>query len=254
VNDADPMELLRAARERVERVELTAADAPPTATVPRTVHDDSGEPTPDEPEPSEGRRSALDSVEATGERRRRRRHSATRNAVEWVIVLIGALVVALVVKTFLFQAFYIPSSSMEPTLQVGDRVLVNKVSYDIDDVDRGDIVVFERPDTWGAGDIDDLIKRVIGLPGDRIAVVDGVIQIDGEPLDEPWLPDGVTTPSFFNESGCVPECTVPEGFLFVLGDNRGNSDASNHFGPLDFEQVVGRAFVRVWPIGDIGGL
>jgi signal peptidase I len=162
--------------------------------------------------------------------------------------------VALVVKTWLFQAFYIPSSSMEPTLQVGDRVLVNKISYDIDDVDRGDIVVFERPDEWGAGDIDDLIKRVIGLPGERVAVVDGVIQIDGAPLDEPWLPEDVTTPTFFQESGCVPECTIPEGSLFVLGDNRGNSDASNHFGPLEFEQVVGRAFVRVWPLGDVGTL
>lgn len=252
MNDADPIELLRVVRERVERA--AAEDEPAPATVPRTVHEDAGEPTTDRQEPTEARRSALDHVQATGERRRRRRHSATRNAVEWVVVLAGALIVALVVKTWLFQAFYIPSSSMEPTLQVGDRVLVNKISYDLDDVDRGDIVVFERPESWGAGDIDDLIKRVIGLPGERIAVVDGVIQVDGATLDEPWLPEGVSTPGFFQESGCVPECTIPEGSLFVLGDNRGNSDASNHFGPLDFDQVVGRAFVRVWPVGDVGGL
>ena len=77
-------------------------------------------------------------------------------------------------KTWLFQAFYIPSGSMEPTLDIGDRVLVNKISYDLDDVDRGDIIVFERPDGWGTGDIDDLIKRVIALPGETVAVRDGV--------------------------------------------------------------------------------
>ena len=91
-----------------------------------------------------------------------------RSIVEWVAVVVGALVVALVVKTFLFQAFYIPSASMEPTLEEGDRVLVNKLSYDLHDVNRGDIVVFEPPpDEVGPDGIKDLIKRVIGLPGRR---------------------------------------------------------------------------------------
>jgi signal peptidase I len=204
---------------------------------------------PTDPEPS-----ALSDVEATGVRRRRRKRSATRNAVEWVLVLVGALVVALVVKTWLFQAFYIPSGSMEPTLEIGDRVLVNKISYDLGDVDRGDIVVFERPDSWGAGDIEDLIKRVVALPGETVSVVDGQVLVDGEALDEGYLPDGVTTPAFFPDSGCVPECTLGPDEIFVLGDNRGNSDASNHFGPLPFDTVVGRAFIRVWPLTDAGGL
>ena len=191
---------------------------------------------------------------ASGHRRRKRKRSALHNTVEWVIVLTAALVVALVVKTWLFQAFYIPSGSMEPTLAIGDRVLVNKISYDLDDVDRGDIIVFERPDTWGAGEIDDLIKRIVALPGETIEVRDGVVLIDGEPLQESYLADGVTTPPFYEQSGCVPSCVVPDGDVFVLGDNRGNSDASNHFGPLPFDNVVGRAFIRVWPLGEFGGI
>jgi signal peptidase I len=204
--------------------------------------------------PSDPEVSALADVEATGVRRRRRKRSATRNAVEWVLVLVGALIVALVVKTWLFQAFYIPSGSMEPTLEIGDRVLVNKISYDLDDVERGDIVVFERPDSWGAGEIEDLIKRVVALPGETVAVRDGEVYIDGEAIPEDYLPDGVTTPAFFPDSGCVPECTLGPDEIFVLGDNRGNSDASNHFGPLPFETVVGRAFIRVWPLTNAGGI
>ena len=137
---------------------------------------------------------------------------------------------------------------------MSDRVLVNKISYDIEDVDRGDIVVFERPDSWGAGEIEDLIKRVVALPGETVSVVNGRLHIDGEPLEESYLPDGITTPAFFPESGCVPECTVGPDEVFVLGDHRSNSDASNHFGPLPFEAVVGRAFIRVWPLPEAGGI
>ncbi len=205
-------------------------------------------------EPTRPAPSPLDDVVATGTRRARRKRSSTRNAIEWVVVVVCALAVAVVVKTFLIQAFYIPSTSMTPTLEVGDRVLVNKVSFDIDDVNRGDIIVFRRPDDWRAGDIDDLIKRVIGLPGETVSWVDGQVLINGEVLDEPWLPADVQTPAFDQASTCVPQCTIPDDSVFVLGDNRPNSSASNQYGPLDFEQVVGRAFVRVWPIGSIGGL
>lgn len=198
----------------------------------------------------------FDDVEPTGTRRRRRRRSATRNAIEWAVVLVGALVVALVVKTWLFQAFYIPSSSMEPTLEVGDRVLVNKLGYDIGDVRRGHIVVFERPDDWTTGDIEDLIKRVIGLPGDTISASEGRVFVNGTPLEETWLDEtaATTTPPFDQQSGCVPECTLGPDELFVLGDNRSNSSASNVYGPIDFEHVVGRAFIRVWPLGAFGGI
>jgi signal peptidase I len=205
----------------------------------------------DAPSGSDG----LADVHATGARRRRRRRSATRNAVEWAIVLVGALVVALVVKTWLVQAFYIPSSSMEPTLQIGDRVLVNKVSYDLGDVEVGDIIVFERPPAWNTGDIEDLIKRVVALPGDTVSAENGQLLVNGEAVAETYLAEENRNVTRFDpSSGCVPECTLGPHEVFVLGDNRDNSSASNVYGPIDFDFVIGRAFVRVWPIGDFGGI
>ncbi len=120
-----------------------------------------------------------------------------RAVVEWIVILVAALTVALVVKTFLIQAFYIPSGSMEPTLKPGDRVLVNKLSYDLHGVHRGDIVVFKSPPGEAASDpsVKDLIKRVIGLPGDRIQAINGQVYIDGKLLKEPYLPAGTITTS-----------------------------------------------------------
>ena len=182
-----------------------------------------------------------------------RRQSSRRAAIEWVIVIGGAVVVALVIKTLLLQAFYIPSSSMEPTLHLGDRVLVNKLSYHLHGIHRGDIVVFERPRNSAAGDVPDLIKRVVALPGESVEVQGGKVFVDHHPLDEPYLPKGTITPDF-TATGCSPQCKVPTGHVFVLGDNRGNSQASNIFGPIDDDLIVGRAFVRIWPIKRIGGI
>jgi len=179
-------------------------------------------------------------------RRRRKKDSPARTILEWVLVIGGALAVALLVKTFLLQAFYIPSESMVHTLEVGDRVLVNKLSYDLHDVNRGDIIVFEKPPGEG-GQIEDLIKRVVGLPGETIEGRDGQVFIDGEPLDEPYLDEGVVTSDF----GPVQ---IPEGQVFMMGDNRPNSRDSRFFGPIDQETIVGRAFLRVWPIGSFGSL
>ena len=178
-----------------------------------------------------------------------RRSDRIRSAVEWVAVIVGALVVALVVKTFLFQAFYIPSESMEPTLDVGDRVLVNKLSYDLHDVNRGDIVVFEvPPDQVGPDGIKDLIKRVVALPGEVIESRDGLVFVDGQPLDEPYIPDdGPTGPP-------IDRQTVPEDHVFVMGDNRDNSADSRARGPIPVDAIVGRAFLLVWPLGDLGSL
>jgi len=162
-------------------------------------------------------------------------------------VIIGALTVAFVIKTFLLQAFFIPSGSMEPTLRVGDRVLVNKMSYRLHDVNRGDIIVFERPPNATPGGVEDLIKRVVALPGETVEARDGKIFVDGEPLAEPYLADGVTTPDF-------AEAEVPADHVFVLGDNRANSQASNVFGPVSEGLIVGRAFVRVWPLDNLGGV
>jgi len=172
--------------------------------------------------------------------------SPARSVLEWLLVIGGALAVALLVKTFLLQAFYIPSESMVHTLEVGDRVLVNKLSYDVEDVGRGDIIVFEKPE-GEVGEIQDLIKRAIGLPGETIEGRDGGILIDGEPLDEPYLDEGVITGDF----GPVE---VPEGHLFMMGDNRGNSRDSRFFGPVPGDSLVGRAFLRVWPPGEAGTL
>jgi signal peptidase I len=122
-------------------------------------------------------------------------------------------------------------------------------------VRRGHIIVFSRPEDWDTGDIDDLIKRVVGLPGDTISAENGQVLVNGEPLDESWLaPEDTGITSFDPSSGCVPSCTLGEDELFVLGDNRDNSSASNRFGPIDFDHVVGRAVIRVWPLGSFGGV
>lgn len=171
-----------------------------------------------------------------------RRRSATRSIVEWSLIIFGAFLIAFVIKTFLLQAFYIPSASMLPTLEVDDRVLVNKLSYDLHDVNRGDVVVFERPPSETDSTVKDLIKRVIALPGETVESREGHVYIDGQLLDEPYLPSGSTT------TPAVERQTVPAGHVFVMGDNRADSRDSRFFGPIDEDLIVGRAFVRVWPL------
>jgi signal peptidase I len=200
-----------------------------------------------------GERSSADD-----ERRDVATHDRVRSMVEWIAVIIGALVVALVVKTFLFQAFYIPSASMEPTLEEGDRVLVNKLSYDLHDVHRGDVVVFELPpEKVGADGIKDLIKRVIGLPGDTIETRDGAVYVNDRLLDEPYLAEGTLTGDPNNGNNpSITRQVVPEGTVFVMGDNRDNSHDSRYAdrGPIPIDSIVGRAFVLVWPPGEMGSL
>ena len=178
---------------------------------------------------------------------RRGMSRSTRSAIEWVAVIVGALVVALVVKTFLIQAFYIPSESMVPTLKVGDRVLVNKLSYSTGDIDRGDVVVFARPGGADADGIEDLIKRVVALPGETVEGRDGRVYIDGELLDEPYLEPEVTTSVF-------PPYVVPADHVWLMGDNRGASDDSRRFKGVPTDDVVGRAVVVIWPLTELGTL
>jgi signal peptidase I len=197
----------------------------------------------------------------------RSRPGRGRTVVEWTILIVAAVVIAVVIKTFLFQAFYIPSASMDPTLEVGDRVLVNKLSYDLHDVHRGDIVVFaaEPNQQWHKAGIDDLVKRVIGLPGETVAQCSGErVCIDGKVLDESYLPKEI--PSIFPTSlpklsdgttTCAPDspeggCKVPAGMVFVMGDNRTNSQDSRANGPIKESSIVGRVFVRIWPLDRIG--
>lgn len=188
---------------------------------------------------------------------------------ETVVLVALAILLAVVFKTFLVAAFYIPSGSMESTLNVSDRVLVEKVSYRFGDVQNGDVVVFVHDDlglepSGSSNPIArffsslgqaiglvppsdrDFIKRVVGVPGDEITC-DGHLQRNGKPVDEPYLDPGVTT------EGCKP-MTVPAGKLYVMGDNRTNSQDSRSFGVIDRSDVVGRAFVRIWPLTHVGWL
>ena len=234
---------------------MTDSDLPPDDR--SVLLDGSSDPEPapsDPPPPSDADPEAEaepDEEETTTQRR-------LRSGIEWAAVVIGALVVALIVKTFLFQAFYIPSASMEPTLSEGDRVLVNKVSYDLHDVNRGDVIVFELDkEDVGPDGIKDLIKRVIGLPGDVIESRDGIVYVNDRALEEPYLADGmVTGDPADSRNPEIPRQTVPDDHVFVLGDNRSNSADSRYpyRGPIPVDSIVGRAFVLVWPPADIGTL
>ncbi|MEO0495235.1 MAG: signal peptidase I [Actinomycetota bacterium] len=251
---------------------MTDADSrPPTGPAPRVGAGriDSDLPFPDEPATAEPagtfwgddpEDTIVGDEPGTGGRGSRRGvESSLRSMIEWVAVAVGALAVALLIKAFLLQAFYIPSESMTDTLNVDDRVLVNKLSYRIGDVNRGDIVVFEKPPA-APGSIEDFIKRVVALPGETITFVDGDVFIDGQLLNEPYV-DTDTRPSSsaILSEGCTntpaaDRCTLADGWYFVLGDNRDNSTDSRAFGPIEEDTIVGRAFLKVWPLGDLGFL
>jgi signal peptidase I len=184
-----------------------------------------------------------------------------RSAIEWVAVVVGAVVVALLVRTFLFTTFWIPSGSMEPTLsgERRDRVIVNRLSYKLHDVNRGDIIVFEVPEGEPLMQVDgqqvkDLIKRVVGLPGETVELRDGEVYVDGEQLEEPYLPEDTTT------EPCPPEnettFEVPDDSVFVMGDNRDHSRDARCWTTHSVEEsaIVGRAFVRFWPLSELGGI
>ena len=170
-----------------------------------------------------------------------------RAAAEWGILIVAALVIAVVIRAFVFQAFYIPSESMVPTLKVGDRVLVNKLSYKLHDPRRGDIVVFKAPQAAATAEIKDLVKRLVGLPGETIEGRDGRIFINGRPLSEPYLPDGTKSRTFGPEK-------VPPNSYFMLGDNRQFSKDSTFFGPIERDDLIGRVFMRIWPLNHLGFL
>lgn len=175
-------------------------------------------------------------------RQRRRRSSEKRTArgfVEFIVIL--AVSFALVfgfVRPYVVEAFYIPSESMVPTLMVNDRVLVNKFIYRFTDPVKGDILVFKSVE----GDDQDLIKRVIGTPGDTIRVQNGRLFVNGELQREPYVNKKMPDRSFFG-----PE-TVPPDHVFMMGDNRANSQDSRFFGPVPYENIEGEAFVLFWPL------
>lgn len=186
---------------------------------------------------------------------------------ELPILVLVALVLAVLLKVFVVQAFYIPSSSMEDTLAINDRVVVSKLSYRFGDVDRGHVVVFDDPSgidrnesvlraivrnlgeaTGLSTPRSEFIKRVVAVAGEVVEVRAGRAIVDGLPLDEPYA-------RILGDGG--PDhgpATVPPGHVFVLGDNRDFSRDSRSFGPIPTDEIVGRAFLIIWPPGHVGGV
>jgi signal peptidase I len=184
-------------------------------------------------------------------------------------VLVGtALVIAVIIKTLAAQLFFIPSGSMLPQLEVGDRIVVSKLSYRLHDPRRGDIVVFDSPTPQEEPDdpllesglrwigeavgvvapsTDEFVKRVIALPGEMVEGKGGHVYVDGREVIEPYLPPGTNTGDF-------TPVKVPPDTLWVMGDNRTNSSDSRVFGPIRRDTVVGRVVVRVWPVTDMSFL
>ena len=179
-------------------------------------------------------------------RQQREREKWKGGLLEHAVILVVAFVLVFgLIKPFVVEAFRVPTESMVPTLQVGDRFLANKFVYHFTDPERGDIVVFDSVDE----DVDEaLVKRVVGLPGDVVRVEGGTLFVNGEPQDEPYLNTDVV-PDLTPPYGPT---TVPEGKVFVLGDNRGNSGDSRFFGFVPTETVKGEAFLRFWPLTRAG--
>jgi signal peptidase I len=250
-----------------DRPDVPAAAPPPLQARPEparvTTEHEPPRPEPTEPPttedgatPSETTAAETTDVETAGDKKTT--SNTRKTVIEWVVLIGAALLIALVVKAFLFQAFYIPSDSMVPTLKTNDRVIVNKLSYKLHPVHRGDIVVFKTPKGADGKPIDptikDLIKRVIGLPGETISARNGQVTINGKPLVESYLPKGTVTDCEKFVPDCFPKGPLPSNEYFVMGDNRGGSRDSRYFGPISKGEIVGRAFIRVWPLSRIGFL
>lgn len=190
---------------------------------------------------------------ATGEAVRsdlsQKQRSQMRAIWEWVFVVVVAISAAMLIRVFLFQQYYIDGPSMQTTLMPEDRVLVNKMSYKLHDIHRGDVIVFDRV----TNDVqhDDLIKRVLGLPGETLEIRSCIVYINGVQVDEPYLNPEQTSqvePSARCGSHTdMAPVVVPEEMVFVMGDNRVQSFDSRDFGPIDTDKVRGRAFVVIWP-------
>ncbi len=169
--------------------------------------------------------------------------SGARAFFDWVVVIAVALLVAFVVRTFVLAHFVVEGSSMYSTLETGDRVFVNKLSYRLHDPNRGDVVVLHQ--ITGASERD-LIKRVIALPGETVEVRNCAVLIDGRVLNEPYLNPEVVTPTDCGGDYSL-NGPVPDNHVFVMGDNRGGSQDSRVIGTINDDDLVGRAFVVFWP-------
>jgi signal peptidase I len=164
---------------------------------------------------------------------------ARRVLLEIIETIVLALVLFLAIN-FLTARIRVDGSSMLPNFHDGDYVIVNRMAYRLGDIQRGDVIVFPYP----LNEEQDYIKRVIGLPGDHVAVYGGVIYVNGEALSEPYIMEKPDTDS--------AEVVVPEGYVFVMGDNRNASSDSRSWGPLKIEKIVGKAVFRYWPFPTMG--
>ena len=171
-----------------------------------------------------------------------------RSVGGWLALLAVGLAAALTLKAFVIQPFFIPSPSMVPTLLPGDRVIVDKLRYRLADPHHGDVVVFDRPaNAGGSAEIKNLIKRVVAVEGDEIEARDGVVFLNGQRLNEPYLRPGTVTTDITRQ-------TVPPDRYWVMGDNRAVSEDSRLFGPVPRSLVIGRALILAWPPSKISFL
>lgn len=177
-----------------------------------------------------------------------------RGFLEWISVIGVALAVAIVIRVFLLQQFYISGPSMETTMFSDNRVLVNKLAYRLGEIDRGDVVVFDRAIPNG-NEIqhDDLIKRVIALGGETVSISKCVVYIDGVELPEPYLPKRdteMTDPADRCSTVDMEAIVLETDEIFLMGDNRPQSFDSRMFGPIKKDLIIGQAFVLLWPLGE----
>ena len=168
---------------------------------------------------------------------------------EWAFVVVFAIGAAMLIRLVLFQQYYIDGPSMQTTLMPQDRVLVNKLSYKMHDIHRGDVIVFDR--VTNEVQHDDLIKRVMGLPGETLEIRSCIVYVDGVQVDEPYL-NPEQTSQIEPSARCgshtdMAPIVVPEHMVFVMGDNRVQSFDSRDFGPINTGKIRGRAFVVIWP-------
>jgi signal peptidase I len=178
-----------------------------------------------------------------------------RMIIEWVAILVVAVLVSFLLRTFAFQTFFIPSGSMEPTLQVGDRIIVNKLAVTLGTINVGDVVVFKAPPAENCGEpVTDLVKRVIGIPGESLKSQGNTILYKTNSKDLTWQPlkEKWTHTEPLGEA--ITPITLKKNQYFMMGDNHSDSCDSRMWGTVPRSDIIGKAFVRIWPLSRIGFL